>query len=102
VLKDDDEPVVRTTGELDRVYVDAPPRLVLHEPHRNLEIVTTGFPDVVVWNPGAEKAAAMRDMEPGGAEHMLCVEAAAVQRRVALDVGRHWQGSQTLVALSRD
>jgi glucose-6-phosphate 1-epimerase len=94
----DDREVLRVAGEIDRVYIDAPARLTLLEPQRELTIETTNFPDVVIWNPGAEKAAALADMEPGGERRMLCIEAAAVQVPVVLEPGRRWSGTQTLIA----
>ena len=92
---------LRIRDEVDRVYVDAPDRLTVREPHRQLVVATTNFPDVVVWNPGVEKAAALVDMEPGGERRMLCVEAAVVQRPVALDALQRWSGTQTLIARPR-
>ena len=97
-LRVDDEPVLRVTGELDRVYVGAPPALVLREPKRALRIETREFPDVVVWNPGRRRAAALSDMEPNGERSMLCVEAAVVQMPITLASGVHWHGSQLLDA----
>lgn len=97
----DDRDALRVEGAMDRVYVDAPSRLTLREPQRELALETTNFPDVVVWNPGAEKAAELGDMEPGGERRMLCIEAAAVQTPVALEPGRHWSGTQTLIARTR-
>ena len=97
----DHRDALRVEGAIDRVYVDAPPRLALREPQRELALETTNFPDVVVWNPGAEKAAELGDMEPGGERRMLCIEAAAVQTPVALEPGRHWSGTQTLIARKR-
>lgn len=97
-LRVDDEPVLRVTGELDRVYVGAPPALLLREPKRVLRIETRDFPDVVVWNPGRRQAAALPDMEPNGERSMLCVEAAAVQMPVTLTSGGRWRASQLLDA----
>ena len=97
-LRIDDEPVLRVTGELDRVYVGAPPALVLREPKHVLGIETRDFPDVVVWNPGRRRAAALSDMEPNGERSMLCVEAAVVQTPITLASGGHWRGSQLLDA----
>lgn len=94
----DNEAALRPSGEVDRVYVDAPRSLTLREPHRTLQIQSEGFPDVVVWNPGHEKATALTDMEPFGEQHMLCVEAAAVQRPITLAPGAHWEGFQVLTA----
>lgn len=81
-------------GEVDRVYVDVPRTLTLWEPERSLEIGFDTFPDAVVWNPGATKAAALADMEPNGERHMVCVEAAAVQRPVSVPAGERWSGTQ--------
>jgi glucose-6-phosphate 1-epimerase len=102
VLKVDEEEELCIVGELDRVYVDAPRRLTLQEPDRELSIDAAGFNDVVVWNPGALRAAELKDMEPGGEQHMLCVEAAAVHKPVRLHPDDRWTGSQTLVALARE
>lgn len=101
ILVTDTEDVLCIRGEVDRVYVDAPDRLTVREPHRQLVVATTNFPDVVVWNPGVEKAAALVDMEPGGECRMLCVEAAAVQSPVMLNAQQRWSGTQTLTAQPR-
>jgi glucose-6-phosphate 1-epimerase len=89
---------LQVEGEVDRVYVDVPRTLTLWEPARSLEIGFDGFPDAVVWNPGAVKAAALADMEPGGERRMLCVEAAAVQRPVSVAAGERWSGTQSFRA----
>jgi glucose-6-phosphate 1-epimerase len=98
VLITDDAETLRPMREVDRVYVDAPHRLVLRERRRALGIEATGFPDVVVWNPGTAAAARLTDMEPGGERRMLCVEAAAVQTPVILAPSQRWRGEQRLVA----
>jgi glucose-6-phosphate 1-epimerase len=90
------------TGEVDRVYFDAPRRLTMQEPerrvvHRRPRDSTMSF----VWNPGALRAAELKDMEPGGEQHMLCVEAAAVQKPVRLHPDDRWTGSQTLIVITR-
>jgi glucose-6-phosphate 1-epimerase len=96
VLRIDESPALRPEGEVDRVYVNVDHPLLLREPDRALAIEATGFPDVVVWNPGAAKAAALSDMEPGGERRMLCVEAGAVQRPVIVAPGDEWHGEQML------
>ena len=83
---------------LDRVYVDAPKRLELREPDRAMIIESEGFRDAVVWNPGRERAAALRDLTPGDESRFVCIEAAVVQTPVTLDAGRRWAGTQTLTA----
>ena len=98
-LTADENESIRVVGEIDRVYVDAPQRLVLREPTRALAIETAGFRDVVVWNPGAVRAADITDMAPGGERRMLCVEAGVVQVPVSLGAGQRWTGTQTLIEL---
>ena len=100
-LRTDVDPALRVTGELDRVYVGAPPSLVLREPRRALGVQMREFPDVVIWNPGRKRAAALVDMEPDAERAMLCVEAAVVQTPISLSAGTGWVGSQSLDASVR-
>lgn len=81
---------------IDRVYFEAPPRTVLEDEGRVVTITQRGFTDTVVWNPGAEKSAAMADMAPDGWRRMFCIEAAAVEPPVVLRPGETWRGSQSL------
>ena len=85
-------------GEVDRIYFDAPASLLLHEGQRRLRIEQSGFVDTVAWNPGAERGAALADLEAEGYRRMLCIEAATVGRPVTLQAGQRWSGSQRLVA----
>jgi glucose-6-phosphate 1-epimerase len=96
-LRVDTDEVLCITGEVDRVYVNAPPRVTVRESAYELHVDSTNFPDVVVWNPGATKAAAFTDMEPGGERHMLCIEAGAIQEPVNLAPGQTWSATQTLI-----
>jgi glucose-6-phosphate 1-epimerase len=100
-LRVDASPTVRVSGELDRVYVDAPRALLLREADRTLGIEMRGFRDIVLWNPGRERALTLPDMDPDGERVMLCVEAAAVQTPITLGVGENWHGAQTLDAVVR-
>ena len=84
-------------GEVDRIYLDVPTALELCDADAPaLAVAMTGFRDVVVWNPGAERAAALADLEPGGWMRFLCVEAAVVAEPVVLEAGARWRGAQTL------
>jgi glucose-6-phosphate 1-epimerase len=65
---------------------------------QQLEIASEGFPDVVVWNPGSVKGAALVDLEPGGYRSMLCIEAAVIGQPVTLEPGGKWEGSQRIYA----
>jgi glucose-6-phosphate 1-epimerase len=50
-----------------------------------------------VWNPGAERAAALSDLDAGGYRNFLCVEAANIGVPVRLGPGAEWRGRQRLV-----
>jgi glucose-6-phosphate 1-epimerase len=95
---EDRERELRVDGEVDRVYLNAPRAVELREGGRTLEVASTGFADIVVWNPGAEAAAKLADMEPDGHLRMLCVEAAAAGSPVHVAPAARWTGSQTLTA----
>lgn len=85
-------------GPLDRIYYDAPDQLELREPHRTLRIEKSGFPEAVVWNPGAAGTSSRRDFQPGDEHAMLCVEAAVVHTPVTLAPGEQWTGVQRMHA----
>lgn len=95
----DNGPTLHVGDEVDRVYHDVSRPLVLRDGDRSLGINTEGFPDVVVWNPWEQRAAALADMAPGDFRHMLCVEAAAARNPVTVGVGEEWWGRQSLVVL---
>jgi glucose-6-phosphate 1-epimerase len=86
-------------GEVDRVYHSVPGAVVLREPDRALSVRAEGFPDVVVWNPGPAKCAALPDMEPDGWRRMLCIEAGAIRAPVVVPPGGRWTGRQAFVEL---
>lgn len=86
-------------GEVDRIYADLPAPVELRQPHQTTIISQTGFVDAVIWNPGAEKGATLADLEAGGYQRMVCVEAAAILRPIQLAAGLSWSGSQTLRVL---
>ena len=90
--------VTQVVGELDRLYHEAPSALTLRELGRRLAIVQAGFTDVVVWNPGPDKAAQLSDLPDEDWRKMLCVEAARVIDPVTLPPGEEWAGMQTLIA----
>lgn len=85
-------------GEIDRIYYHA------HEIHKaplslstamgKMMISSEGFDDVVVWNPGPAKAAAMADLPDDDWLRMLCVEAATIGQAVTLAPGQQWVARQ--------
>lgn len=82
--------------ETDRIYYDVPAALSLRAPNGRLDVAMAGFRDAVVWNPWAERCAALPDMPDDGYRQMLCVEAAAIGKPVTLQANGHWLGRQTL------
>jgi glucose-6-phosphate 1-epimerase len=83
---------------IDRVFASMPRSARLEEGGRTVAIEQHGFPDTVVWNPGAALAATMPDMSPQGWRRMVCVEAAAVDPPVVLPAGGSWRGGQSIGA----
>ena len=97
-IRIEEDEAVRFAAEVDRVYHHAPAQLILAEGERTMKISADGFPDVVVWNPGATRCAALPDMAPDGYRRMVCVEAAAARVPQSLAIGATWRASQMLVA----
>lgn len=69
----------RFSGETDRVHLSAPHKLVLQQTIGNTDIVSCGHDSIVVWNPWADKAKTMLDMQDEGYRTMLCIETAVTQ-----------------------
>ena len=95
VMRAESEPRVAFTGPVDRIYYHVPGAIVVREPERQLWIEAKGFPDAVVWTPWK---GAVKNLEPDGYRHFVCVEAAAVQTPITLAPGGRWRGEQTLIA----
>ena len=57
------------------------------------------FRNAVVWNPWDKKAKAMVDFGDEEYKHMLCVEAAAIEKPITLKPGEEWRGRQELSAV---
>jgi glucose-6-phosphate 1-epimerase len=92
--------LVTIGAETDRVYLDTPARCVLEDRgwRRQIVIEKIGARSSVVWNPWAEKAAAMADLGDPAWRGMVCVEAGNIaddELRLAAD-GEH----QMSVAIS--
>jgi glucose-6-phosphate 1-epimerase len=92
----EDHPEKRFHGEIDRIYAQAP-ALLLRDGPRRLVIGAKDMPDVVVWNPGPEKAAALKDMPDEDWQRMLCIEAAAIFEPITLGPDESWTGRQGFV-----
>lgn len=90
---------LRVADELDRIYFDVPGAIEVRDRVRRTRVSMIGFTDAVIWNPGADRAAALADLEPGGWLRMLCVESAVIRNPVTLGVGERWTGQGMLSAL---
>jgi glucose-6-phosphate 1-epimerase len=70
------DPVIRFTGETDRVYLDTTSTCVVNDPvmRRKIEIAKSGSNATVVWNPWINKAKAMPDFGDDEWPGMVCIE----------------------------
>ena len=92
------EAVLRIAGEIDRLYPDAGTHVALQDGSRRITAHHFGFRDMVIWNPGAEKARLLKDLDMDAASLFLCIEAAAVENPVVIDPYESWQGRQVLAS----
>lgn len=82
------------TGALDDIR-PATPQLRLDTGAGVLQLEQQGFSEWVVWNPGAEGAAAIADMEDDEYRRFVCIEPARVDKQV-LPAGAEWTGLHTI------
>jgi glucose-6-phosphate 1-epimerase len=63
-------------GEVDRVYQAPPTTIDLLDPGKgiNTSIRSWGNNNLVIWNPGTQKAQLMEDFDDEGYEQMICIE----------------------------
>lgn len=89
---------VTVRGEVDRIYVGRTGRLRIVDESRGRAILLdrAGFNDVVVWNPGEEKARTSIGLADGEWLNMLAVESAQIVPPVQLAPGSLWSGVQRL------
>lgn len=81
---------IEFSGEVDRVYCDPPATVLLidHARQMTTAIQSWGNNNLVLWNPGAEKARAMTDFDDTGYRRMVCIEPAnALKQCVNLQPG---------------
>lgn len=90
--------ILTFAGETDRIFLGASQPLSLNDGAGQLGIAQDGFTDVVVWNPWADKGAALADLPPDGWRRMLCVEAAVAGAPLTVRPGEEWYGRQKLMA----
>lgn len=85
-------------SEVDRIYLGTPTKIAIidHERKRTFVLKKEGLPDAVVWNPWEKKAKSMADFGDDEYKHMLCVEAAAVEKAITLKPGEEWKARQEI------
>jgi len=84
-----EELVIR--GKFDQVYEQVASPLALVDGGIVLTLRQQGFTDAVVWNPGAEDAAALADMADEEYRRFVCIEPALLDGPV-LQPGQSWVG----------
>ena len=92
----DSEESLRISSETDRIYTGVSGELELVDEGSVLRISSSGFPDVVVWNPWTEVAKGIADMRDDDYQRFICVEAAAAVEPIVLRPGDTWEGVQRL------
>ncbi|KAJ8767385.1 hypothetical protein K2173_017429 [Erythroxylum novogranatense] len=86
--------------KIDKIYLSTTKIAILdHEKKRTFVLRKDGLPDAVVWNPWDKKAKAIADFGDDEYKHMLCVEAAAVEKPITLKPGEEWRGRLELSAV---
>lgn len=71
---------VQFAGETDRIYLDVPDRLELHDAgwQRRLILETVGTRSAIVWNPWIDKSTRLTQFAADAWQGMLCIETANV------------------------
>ncbi|MBV7364229.1 D-hexose-6-phosphate mutarotase [Actinomycetaceae bacterium TAE3-ERU4] len=84
--------------KIDRVLYEAPQLVVRdHYLKRDITISSTGASNLIIWNPGAEGAKTIADMEDNEYRQMLCVEAGRIyDKAVSLEPGQSHEISYEL------
>ncbi|OIW16967.1 hypothetical protein TanjilG_32834 [Lupinus angustifolius] len=88
-------------SEVDKVYLSTPTKIAIidHERKRTFVLRKDGLPDAVVWNPWDKKAKTISDFGDDEYKHMLCVQAACVEKSITLKPGEEWKGRQEISAV---
>ena len=89
------EEELQFSDKLDRIYYQLPGALTLQSGGHTLRLEQQGFTDAVVWNPGAQDAAALPDLADDEYQRFICIEPALIQPDL-LAAGAEWTGRQHL------
>jgi glucose-6-phosphate 1-epimerase len=93
---------VLITGEIDRVYLHTESSVELLDParRRHLRIAKQNSLTTVVWNPWADKAHKMSDLDDGEWKQMLCVETSNVLSHAVTVAPGQLHRMKTLVSVN--
>ncbi|CAM38643.1 aldose 1-epimerase-like protein [Leishmania braziliensis MHOM/BR/75/M2904] len=92
------EPLWTIQGEHDRIYPGQSCAIVLQDlgAKAALQISSPNLCDVCLWNPGAVKCAAMKDMPADGYKRFVCVEHGSMLKKIVVTPCSSWTGSQEI------
>ncbi|CAF1200258.1 unnamed protein product [Adineta ricciae] len=91
---------IEFTGETDRVYKDGGKNGNPLSIDGRIQIIASStMPDVVVWNPGQEKAKGMADVGEHNFPKYVCVEVGHVSDAVKVGPNQSWKGAQEIKLL---
>ncbi|MBI3228663.1 MAG: D-hexose-6-phosphate mutarotase, partial [Burkholderiales bacterium] len=88
-------------GKVERQFRGSAGPLRIEDGTRAIELQQSGFPDAVVWNPGAADAAALADLGDEEYRHFVCVEPVTLQR-VEIAAGQSWIGRHQLLISAKN
>ncbi|ALN87617.1 electron transfer flavodomain protein [Lysobacter capsici] len=92
-----DQPIQSLTAALLKlIKKERPDLVILGKQAIDDDASQTGQMLATLWNPGAELAASLADLDPGDHRHFVCVEADNVLSPVRREPGSAWSGAQIL------
>lgn len=87
-------------AEHDCVYHGISQALEMAAGQRRIQLQSRGFDDVVIWNPGGDKAKSIADLPPAGERNFVCIEPARIREPVSLQPDQHWQAEHCIRILN--
>lgn len=87
---------IDNTNGSDKRHQSPTQKIILIEPNQHRNILSKGFCDTVIWNPGPKGAAELSDMEDDEYQRMICIESAAIEQPITLAPQQQWTGEQTI------
>lgn len=72
------DPELKFNKEIDRIYSQPAAELRIENAEQTLAILQQGFDSTVVWNPAAQRCAAIADLADDSYQYFVCVETASL------------------------